>query len=264
VLTYKLVTTQVVFVISTGKEAVMADQVLRALLKKLQAVCLFAGDIVPIEGKTSASPFGWRSANKDEFDKTGPTFSSTRVLAAAAVYRMAMSFKVVVSGGKTNVGDLESPPIASVVAHELTILGNTPELDYPGAHGVPRHAIIEEPTAFTSAEQVIQCAKIAREQGWEASRVAILAPCWQFGRITAMLAQMRGIEPFVLGVTPFISMERALAADDEAWNARFVEWYSTPEAREMFAKEALGAGQLWTGHQPRWPNPFRGFTDPLA
>lgn len=230
----------------------MVDQILFALVQNLQAVCLFAADIVPTD-EPSYVDFGWRSGRGLEQDKTGPVFSYERVLAAAALYRMNPSLKLVPSGGYTNVEGRQSVPIATVVAFELTRLG------------VPREAIIEEPFAFSTQEQLTNFSVKVREKGWSTDRVAIFAPCWQFGRISAMLAHMSNAEPLKLGVTHFISMERALAAENaEKWNARFVEWYATPEAREMFAKEALGVGQLWAGHQPRFPKPFRGFTDPLA
>jgi len=152
----------------------------------------------------------------------------------------------------SNVEGRKSPPISTIVAFELEQLG------------VSRTAIIEEPCAFTSQEQITNCATIVREKGWPADRVAILAPCWQFGRIIALMAKMQNIEPFSFGAVHLLSMERVLAAEDSAWNTRFVEWYVAPEVQKMFWNEALGAGQLWAGHQPRWPNPFRGFTDPLA
>lgn len=229
----------------------MFDSVLRVLLQQLKVVCVFAGDIVPTHEPPYTS--GWRSGRISEVDKTGPVFSYERVLAAAAVWRMNQELILVPSGGNTNIPGRTSSPIATVVAFELTQLG------------VPRSAIIEEPRAFFAHEQLTNCSAKVREEGWLPESVAILAPCWQLPRICGMLAHMRDtVKPFALGVTPFISMERALAAEDPAWNARFAEWYATPEAREMFAKEALGTGQLWAGHQPKYPNPFRGFADPLA
>ena len=228
----------------------MADSILSAFVQKLEAVCLFAADVVPTEESLYAG-LGWRSGRGLEADKTGPVFSYERVLAAAALYRLNTSLIIVPSAGYSNIAGRQSIPVATGVAFELTQLG------------VPRSSIIEEPSAFSTQEQLINCAAKVREKGWSADRVAILAPCWQFPRICAMLVHTQDIKPFVLGVTPFISMERALAAEDARWNARFTEWYATPEAREMFAKETLGAGQLWAGHQPRFPNPFRGFPDPL-
>jgi hypothetical protein len=230
----------------------MADQNLSILVQRLQAVCLFAADIVPTD-EPPYTELGWRSGRGLEQDKTGPVFSYERVLAAAALYRMNPSLKIIPSGGVTNVEGRRSIPVSTVIAFELTQLG------------VPQMAIIEEPLADTTRDQVGHCAAIAWEQGWWfAHRVAILAPCWQFPRITALLAHMRNIKPFELSVPDLISMERVLAAEDATWNEHFAKWYATPEAREMFAKEALGAGQLWAGHQPKYPNPFRGFPDPLA
>ena len=229
----------------------MIDKPLFELAQKLRVVCLFAADIVPTN-EPAYKNLGWRSGRGLEHDKTGPVFSYERVLAAAALYRMNPSLAIIPSGGITNVEGKQSVPISTVIAFELMQLG------------VPSSAVIEEPLASSTQEQLVRCSAKVRENGWSANSVANLAPSWQFGRISAMLAQMKGIEPFVLGVTPLISMERALAAEDAAWNTRFAKWYATPEAREMFAKEALGAGQLWAGHQPKYQNPFRGFPDPLA
>ena len=78
----------------------MADNVLFALVQKIQAVCLFAADIVPTK-EPSYAHFGWRSGRGLEQDKTGPVFSYERVLAAAALYRMNPSLKLVVSAGNT-------------------------------------------------------------------------------------------------------------------------------------------------------------------
>jgi len=230
----------------------MKDRVLSSLVKRLQAVCVFAADIVPTKEIPYAS-IGWRSGRGVEPDKTGPMFSYERVLAAAALYRENRLIVLVPSGGYSNLKPGEdNPSISAVVAFELTQLG------------VPRAAIIEEPTAFDCGEQVVRCAEIMRWKRWEADRVAILAPCWNFARISALIALMPDAKPFALGTTPFISMERALAAEDAGWNARFAEWYAMPEVREVFAKDALGTGQLWAGHQPLYPKPYRGFNDPLA
>ena len=229
----------------------MVDQVLFDRVQNLQAVCIFAADIVPTKEPFYAD-LGWRSGSGLEQDKTGPVFSYERVLAAAALYRMNPSLVIVPSGGYTNVDGKQSVPISTVIAFEIAQLG------------VPQSAVIEEPLAFNTQEQVVHCAEKVRENGWSADRVAILAPCWQFARITGILANMRDIQPLALGITHLVSMERALAAEDAQWNTQFAEWYATPEAREMFAKEALGAGQLWAGHQPKYTNPFRGFADPLA
>ena len=230
----------------------MADQALFACVQELQAVFLFAADVVPSNDPLYACFRGWRSGRGLEADKTGPVFSYERVLAAAALYRMNPSLVIVPSGGYTNADHIQNVPISTVIAFEL------------GQLDIPQTSIIEEPLASNTFGQVVQCAAVARKHRWLADRVAILAPFWQFARITGMIAHMHDIEPFALGTTRLISMERALAAEDATWNVRFAEWYATPEVREMFAKEAIGTGQLWTGHQPRYPNPFRGFSDPLA
>jgi len=228
----------------------MADVALRECVQRLSAVYIFTADIVPTEDPAYAH-LGWRSGRGLEQDKSGPVFSYERVLAAAALYAMNPLITLVPSGGRTTVDETAKITIASVVAFELTLLG------------VPHDRIIEEPFAFNAQEQIMQCAKHARLMEWPGERVAFLAPCWQLSRITALLVHLREVEPFGINTT-FISIERALGAQDPTWNERFKEFYRTPEVLEIFAKEVLGTGQLWAGHQPKYPNPFRGFNDPLA
>jgi len=78
----------------------MADCVLSAVVQKLDAVCVFLADAVPTDEEPYAG-LGWRSSRRLEADKTGPVFSYERVLAAAALYRMNPSLKLVVSAGNT-------------------------------------------------------------------------------------------------------------------------------------------------------------------
>src|SRR5262245_52284766 len=99
-----------------------------------------------------------------------------------------------------------NPLIATVMAAELRGLGVSPR------------AIFEETRSFTTQEHFAHCSAIARERGWKATEIGILAPFWQFGRIAAMIkimmmqpGQYEPIDLFVLGVTPFISVERVLA-----------------------------------------------------
>jgi len=233
----------------------MVDKVLSAFVQKLRGVFVFAADIVPTDDPRYK--IGWRSGAGLDADKTGPVFSYERVLAAAALYRMNPRLIVVPSGGKTNVDGVgESPPIASVVAAELQMLG------------VPASSIVEESGAFTSWDQVENCSALARDAGWGTRDCAILAPGWQMGRVAAMLLHGKSvcnISPFELGITPLISMERALAAErPKKWNEYFNELYAAAAFKVTLAREALGTGQLLTGHQPMYPNPFRGFPDPLA
>ena len=165
------------------------------------------------------------------------------------------------SGGKSNLPTGGgSPPIATVMAAELRELG------------VPLAAIIEERQSFTTQEHFVHCPTIAQQRGWKPTEIGILAPFWQFGRITAMMKMMMmqpgqygTIDPFVLGVTPLISVERALASEDPAtWNDYFEQLYDDFAMAKTFVREALGVGALWTGHAPKYGRPYRGFHDPLA
>ena len=234
----------------------MADQNLHNLLTTLRGIFIFTADIVPTD-EPAYKGVGWRSGRGLEADKTGPVFSYERVLAAAALYRMNPQLVLVPSGGKTNVDGVgESPPISSIVSVELQMLG------------VPATSIIEEPKAFNTWEQVEHCSALARKAGWSLDDCAILAPLWQMGRIAEMLthgSSVRDVNPFDVGVTPLISMERTLAAEDPGkWNEYFMELYAAAAFKVTLAREAMGTGQLLTGHQPMYPNPFRGFPDPLS
>lgn len=238
---------------SLREETSMNDRALSTLVEKLQAVCVFTGDIVSTDDPVFQEIGGLRSSSGLEEDASGPVFSYQRVLAAAIIWGMNNSIKIVPSGGRTNIVGKGHRPISAVVSFELTRL-----------LGLPDDAIVEEPFALNTGEQVRRCAAKVSECGWDPGRVAILAPCWQFPRINAMLTLMSDIQPFAVGVTRFISMERVLSREDPQWNQTFIGWYSTPQARKMFAKEALGTGQLLVGHQPKYPVPFRGFHDPLT
>jgi hypothetical protein len=73
--------------------------------------------------------------------------------------------------------------------------------------------------------------------------------------------EYESIDPFVLGVTPFISVERALASEDPTkWNKYFEDLYDEPAMEQTFVRETVGVGKLWTG----FPTPYRGFSDPLV
>ena len=228
------------------------DTTLFNCVQKLQAVCIFTADIVSTDEPLYAS-LRCRSGRGLEPDRTGPVFSYERVLAAAALYRINPRLKLIPSGGFTNREDQQGTTISAVVAFELEQLG------------VPRSAIIEEPLASSTQEQVVNCAAVSREKEWSADRIAILAPSWQFERIVAFLIVTRDIEPFALGITRCLPMERALINEDPIWEGLFAEWYAIPAVREMMMKDALGAVQLLTGYHPVYGvKPFRGFPDPLA
>jgi hypothetical protein len=131
-------------------------------------------------------------------------------------------------------------------------------------------AAFEETQSFTTQDHFVYCSAIARARRWSSAEIGILAPFWQFGRITAMMMMMRAeqygsIDPFVLGVTPLISVERALASEDPIkWNKYFKDLYENPAMAKTFIAETVGVGQLWTGHAPQFGAPYRGFSDPLV
>jgi hypothetical protein len=167
---------------------------------------------------------------------------------------MNPSLLLIPSGGKSNLPTAgDTPPIATVMAAELRELG------------VPSTAIIEETQSFNTQEHFVYCPEIARSRGWQATEIGILAPFWQFGRITAIMMmraeEYESIDPFVLGVTPLISVERALASEDPTkWNKYFEDLYDEPAMEQTFVRETVGVGKLWTG----FPTPYRGFSDPLV
>jgi hypothetical protein len=229
----------------------MTDEALASCVATLSAVFILCGDIKPAQNREHLEGLGWRSLRGLEEDKTGPMPSYERVEAGSCLHRMNPSLLLIPSGGKSNlptVGD--RPPIATVMAAELRELG------------VPSTAIIEETQSFTTKEHFIYCPEIARSRGWQATEIGILAPFWQFGRITAMMMmRAESIDPFVLGVTPLISVERALASEDPTkWNKYFEDLYDEPAMEQTFVRETVGVGKLWTG----FPTPYRGFSDPLV
>jgi hypothetical protein len=229
----------------------MTDEALASCVATLSAVFILGGDIKPSQNREHLEGLGWRSLRGLEEDKTGPMPSYERVEAGSCLHRMNPSLLLIPSGGKSNLPTAgDRPPIATVMAAELRELG------------VPSTAIIEETQSFTTQEHFIYCPEIARSRGWQATEIGILAPFWQFGRITAMMMmRAESIDPFVLGVTPLISVERALASEDPTkWNKYFEDLYDEPAMEQTFVRETVGVGKLWTG----FPTPYRGFSDPLV
>jgi DUF218 domain len=229
----------------------MTDEALASCVATLSAVFILGGDIKPAQNREHLGGLGWRSLRGLEEDKTGPMPSYERVEAGSCLHRMNPSLLLIPSGGKSNLPTAgDRPPIATVMAAELRELG------------VPSTAIIEETQSFTTQEHFIYCPEIARSRGWQATEIGILAPFWQFGRITAMMMmRAESIDPFVLGVTPLISVERALASEDPTkWNKYFEDLYDEPAMEQTFVRETVGVGKLWTG----FPTPYRGFSDPLV
>jgi DUF218 domain len=231
----------------------MTDEALASCVATLSAVFILGGDIKPAQNREHLEGLGWRSLRGLEEDKTGPMPSYERVEAGSCLHRMNPSLLLIPSGGKSNLPTAgDRPPIATVMAAELRELG------------VPSTAIIEETQSFTTQEHFVYCPEIARSRGWQATEIGILAPFWQFGRITAMMMmraeEYESIDPFVLGVTPLISVERALASEDPTkWNKYFEDLYDEPAMEQTFVRETVGVGKLWTG----FPTPYRGFSDPL-
>jgi len=232
----------------------MTDEALASCVATLSAVFILGGDIKPAQNREHLEGLGWRSLRGLEEDKTGPMPSYERVEAGSCLHRMNPSLLLIPSGGKSNLPTAgDRPPIATVMAAELRELG------------VPSTAIIEETQSFTTQEHFVYCPEIARSRGWQATEIGILAPFWQFGRITAMMMmraeEYESIDPFVLGVTPLISVERALASEDPTkWNKYFEDLYDEPAMEQTFVRETDGVGKLWTG----FPTPYRGFSDPLV
>ena len=232
----------------------MTDEALASCVATLSAVFILGGDIKPAQNREHLEGLGWRSLRGLEEDKTGPMPSYERVEAGSCLHRMNPSLLLIPSGGKSNLPTAgDSPLIATVMAAELRELG------------VPSTAIIEETQSFTTQEHFVYCPEIARSRGWQATEIGILAPFWQFGRITAMMMmraeEYESIDPFVLGVTPLISVERALASEDPTkWNKYFEDLYDEPAMEQTFVRETVGVGKLWTG----FPTPYRGFSDPLV
>jgi hypothetical protein len=237
----------------------MADEALASCVATLSAVFIFGGDITPAQDGEHLGGLDWRSLRGLERDKTGPMPSYERVLAGECLHRMNPRLFLIPSGGRSNLEAIgESPLIASVMAAELRELG------------VPSTAIIEETQSFRTQDHFLHCSAIAREHRWEATEIGILAPFWQFGRITAMTMMMRSgqygpIDPFILGVTRLISIERVLASDDPLkWNTYFKDLYDDPAMAQTFSQETVGVGQLWAGHAPKFGAPYSGFFDPLV
>jgi len=219
----------------------MADETLASRLETLSAVFIFGGDIMPAQNPEHLGGLGWRSLEGLENDKTGPMPSYERVKAGSCLHRMNPRLLLIPSGGKSNLPTAgDSPLIATVMAAELRELG------------VPSTAIIEETKSFTTQDHSVHCSIIARSRRWKSAEIGILAPFWQFGRITAMMMMMRAeqygsIDPFVLGVTALISVERALASEDPIkWNKYFKDLYENPAMAQTFIGETVGVGQLWT------------------
>ena len=229
----------------------MTDEALASCVATLSAVFILGGDIKPAQNREHLEGLDWRSLRGLEEDKTGPMPSYERVEAGSCLHRMNPSLLLIPSGGKSNLPTAgDRPPIATVMAAELRALG------------VPSTAIIDDTQSFTTQEHFIYCPEIARSRGWQATEIGILAPFWQFGRITAMMMmRAESIDPFVLGVTPLISVERALASEDPTkWNKYFEDLYDEPAMEQTFVRETVGVGKLWTG----FPTPYRGFSDPLV
>jgi len=157
----------------------MADEVLASCVATLSAVFIFGGDIRRAENPGHLGGLGWRSLRRLEEDKTGPMPSYERVQAGSCLHRMNPKLFLIPSGGKSNLEAVAGCPlIATVMAAELRELG------------VPSAAIIEERQSFTTQEHFVHCPTIAQQRGWKPTEIGILAPFWQFGRITAMMKMM--------------------------------------------------------------------------
>jgi DUF218 domain len=226
----------------------MVDEVLAKRVNALSAVFIFGGDITCFDGR-------WRSLKGLERDKTGPMPSYERVLAGASLHRMNPRLTLVVSAGRSNLeGSEKAPLIATVMKAELEELG------------VSSNLIVEEQASFATRDHFINCSVIAQQRGWGATEIGIVSLFWHFGRIAAMMKMMEAdIAPFVLGRTSFLSVERILMSEDGAkWKPYFTTLYADAAMAKTLSDEAVGTGQLWTGHAPKFGGPYGGFDDPLA
>lgn len=230
----------------------MLDENLTRRVRDLRVVLILGGDICRAEDPRYLDGLGWRSIRGLERDKTGPMPSYERVQAGAVLWQMNKELIFVPSGGMTNLPNEEgkSPAISTVMAKELRALG------------VPFQRIVEENDSYNSFEQLTNCARIVREREWDFLEIGILTVFFHFGRVAAMLGQA-DFWPLGPDNITFLSAERVLAADSKEWNEYFRSLYASPEMQVTLAGEAMGTGQLLTGHSPRFPHPFKGFDDPL-
>lgn len=234
----------------------MPDQNLMACVTSLEVVLIFTGDITPTD-PTHLNGIGWRSISGIEADINGACPSLERVRAAHVLYQINPSLIFVASGGLTNNpqgGKGETS--ARVVAAELRALG------------VPANQIIEESDSFSSFEQVINCAKMAREYDWEAKNIGVLSLFWHLPRIASQMfigSWQADVSPLDAGSNALLSVERILSFKDAAyWDVYFRNLYATPEMAQRLVAEMLGNGQLWSGYSPKYPKPYSGFADPLV
>jgi hypothetical protein len=235
----------------------MADQNLVRKAQQLKGVFVLGGDIVRAEDPNHLG-LGWRSRRGLEADKTGPTLSYERGLAAVALWRWNNELILVPSAGDSNVEGQggKCPATATVLSLEMQ------------AEGVPAANIIEEKLAFTTTEHFIYGPLIARDQKWKPSEIGIVTTFSQFGRVAAMLHLMdqQTIYPFRLEENALISCERALiASDPDKWTVLFQQMHAHPEMLRTQVSEHNGTNQLFTGWSPnpKYPGPFAGFRDPL-
>jgi DUF218 domain len=234
----------------------MPDPILQSCIQKLKAICVLSGSIKKAQD-TAHLGLGWRSLRGAEEDKTGGRPSYEVVLAAAVLWQMNPRLKLVLSGG-IDPSEMQpgQPQISTVMAAEIVSLGIDP------------NAIIEESEGINTWMQLVECANVSRMNGWSADEVGVCSFIWHFGRITAMLCQgdeIANLSPIDPSVTPLISAERVLMGHDpEKWRVYFTELYEHPAMHRTMVSEVLGTGQLWAGHQPKHPEPFRGFPDPLG
>ncbi len=222
------------------------DKNLTDCVQRLKAIFVLSGGIV----QDTSRALGWRQLEGLEQDKTGPMPSKERTIAAAQLWRLNPSLILVLSGGKCRE---DQPAIADVMEEDALALG------------VPQFSI-RKVGGTNTQEQLALCAHFAHERGWTAREVAIASVSFHFGRIAAMLQALQEPDMFSWKEKSpvFISAERVLMeADRERWQKHFLKIYSDPAMFHVLAQELLGTAQLLTGQQPKHPNPFRGFEDPL-
>lgn len=246
----------------------MITDALASTIQRIKAVFVLGGTVRPKKPKTEAERVvlseammdnddAWQSPVAGELTASEAAIvpSYERNLAAYDLFKMNNRLKIVTSGGRVYIPDLEltSGRIARIMSRELQELG------------VPATNIQEETDSLNTQDQLILCASIAWSNKWKGDEIAILSNLFHHGRIIGMLVAMpEKTRPFVAGITPLLSVERVLGEGNPVyWNSLFADLYKTPAMIQLLADEAIGVGQLLSGHSPTRPRPYRDFADPL-
>lgn len=232
------------------------DKALEDCIHSLKVVCILGGEVVPVSDDRG-EVLRFRSIKGSEENKFGAIPAFERVLAGAALWRANPNVVLIPSGGKsaTGVSNKEAPQVADIMMSELI------------EEGVPKNNIITEPESSVTADNLLFCAKIIKKMDFKPEEIGIITNYWHFGRVstTLLLLKKEDVYPLAIGVTKLLSAERILMNEDtDKWGPYFMNLENTEGMRKTLEAEAKGNGQMLAGHQPKWPNPFRGFGDPLV